>query len=224
MGPGPLRAIAREAGTKWTDNRDSIKRTHFRDLATSFARVLQNHSPLKNRAQGRPGARCTRGLVCKHAQTKTHTSIQVQRKQSGLPCAMVLRLIPCYPRRSFLATVTPKKLASRKLDTSTEASGPHDFAVRVSAVRPAAPSRPSLPASNVRGDRETPLLRVRDGVRSEADLPSRSTTIRCDTLARRAIQQMGVKVYLTARCLRCMSAILSSRCRRHRRAVRPRFS
>jgi len=32
------------------------------------------------------------------AQSKTHTSIQVQRRQSGLPCAMVLRLISCSPR------------------------------------------------------------------------------------------------------------------------------
>jgi hypothetical protein len=31
--------------------------------------------------------------------SKTHMSIQVQRKQSGLPCAMVLRLISCSPRR-----------------------------------------------------------------------------------------------------------------------------
>ena len=36
-----------------------------------------------------PGARCTRGLVCK-MQKKAHTSIQVQRRQSGIPCAMVL--------------------------------------------------------------------------------------------------------------------------------------
>jgi hypothetical protein len=33
-----------------------------------------------------------------NGQTKTHTSIQVQRRQSGLPCAMVLRLITCSPR------------------------------------------------------------------------------------------------------------------------------
>src|SRR6478609_1404659 len=32
------------------------------------------------------------------AQSKTHTSIQVQRRHSGLPCAMVLRLISCSPR------------------------------------------------------------------------------------------------------------------------------
>jgi hypothetical protein len=44
----------------------------------------------KQRAQGRPGARCTRGLMCKDGYSKTHMSIQVQRKQSGLPRAMVL--------------------------------------------------------------------------------------------------------------------------------------
>jgi hypothetical protein len=49
-----------------------------------------------------PGARCTRGLVCKVAQKKAHTSIQVQRRQSGIPCAMVLRLMPCSPRRRIL--------------------------------------------------------------------------------------------------------------------------
>ncbi len=54
------------------------------------------------RAQGMPGARCTRGLVCK-MEKKTHTSIQVQRRQSDIPCAMVLRLITCSPRRSGFA-------------------------------------------------------------------------------------------------------------------------
>src|SRR6266702_7333803 len=50
-----------------------------------------------------PGARCTRGLVCKmHKEMR----IQVQRRQSGIPCAMALRLMPCYPRRRIrLATV-----------------------------------------------------------------------------------------------------------------------
>jgi hypothetical protein len=39
------------------------------------------------------------------------------------------------PVTGFLATVASKKLASQKLDASIGASGPHDFAVRVSAVR-----------------------------------------------------------------------------------------
>jgi hypothetical protein len=40
------------------------------------------------------------------AQNKTPTSIQVQRRQSGIPCAVVLQLISCSPRRSgFFVTV-----------------------------------------------------------------------------------------------------------------------
>src|SRR4029077_4933687 len=66
-------------------------------------------------------------LVCKSVQ-KTHTSIQVQSEHSGIPCAMVLRLIPCSPRRRIrLVTVTdglkdcPNPVGSthlRQLDTS----------------------------------------------------------------------------------------------------------
>ena len=68
-------------------------------LATAFARGLQiAFAPKRKRAQGKPGARCTRGLVCKLCIKKTHTSIQVQRRQSGLPCAMALRLISRSPR------------------------------------------------------------------------------------------------------------------------------
>jgi hypothetical protein len=46
-----------------------------------------------------------------------------------------------------------------RLDASVGASGPHDFAVRHGAARPASPRRPSHPAPNVRDDREAPLLR-----------------------------------------------------------------
>jgi hypothetical protein len=52
---------------------------------------------------------------------------------------------------------------SRQLDASVEASGPHDFAVRESAIRLMTPPRPSHPAPNVRDDRDTPLYSRRDG-------------------------------------------------------------
>jgi len=39
------------------------------------------------------------------------------------------------PVNGSFATVIPKKLASRALDASTAASGPHDFAVRFMRVR-----------------------------------------------------------------------------------------
>jgi len=56
-----------------------------------FSREVLSFLPalFKERAQGKPGARCTRGLACKKGR-RAHTSIQVQRKQSGLPCAMGL--------------------------------------------------------------------------------------------------------------------------------------
>ena len=67
-----------------------------------------------------PGARCTRGLVCKDALNKTHTSIQVQRRQSDIPCAMVLRLMPCSPRRRIRLVTVAHGLAVRivRLDYS----------------------------------------------------------------------------------------------------------
>ena len=47
---------------------------------------------------------------------------------------MVYGLYVVSPVIGFLATVADEKL--RRLDASTEASGPHDFAVRFSAIRP----------------------------------------------------------------------------------------
>ena len=114
--------------------------------------------------------------------------------------------------------LSPSQAAMRKhrcpLDISVGISGPHDFAVRVSAVRLEAPKRPPHPASNVRDDRETPLMWARDVADSAGDLGARSTAtdwhdgqitchaltacqgnahpgmtmVTCSTLARRAIQ------------------------------------
>src|SRR5438067_3461676 len=54
-------------------------------------------------------------------------------------------------------------ITSAKLDASVEASGPHDFAVRLSTVRQPCCQRPPHPVPNVRDDRETPLCVGRDG-------------------------------------------------------------
>jgi hypothetical protein len=82
-----------------------------------------------------------------------------------------LQLTSRSPVTGFVATVAPEKLASRELDASTAASGPHDFAVRIMHVRLARKSRPPLPAPNVRDDREVPLMWARDGVSFSFDLP-----------------------------------------------------
>src|ERR1700704_5791075 len=79
------------------------------------------------------------------AQGKTHTSIQVQRRQSDIPCAMALRLTSCSPRRSGLFdTVVSRDMARwpgrasappQDLTPTIEASGPHDFTVHFSIAR-----------------------------------------------------------------------------------------
>src|SRR5882724_8948659 len=66
--------------------------------------------------------------------------------------------------RAFLPPSSPRSFASRELDTSVGASGPHDFAVRSSIIRPREIIAPDAAASiasrlNVRDDREAPLLR-----------------------------------------------------------------
>jgi hypothetical protein len=68
---------------------------YLRLLATRCARVLQIHSPLKTKGavrsqEGRreDRVRAAPAVSCANAYTeKAHMSIQVQRKQSGLPCA-----------------------------------------------------------------------------------------------------------------------------------------
>src|SRR5665213_1502347 len=97
--------------------------TYFHILATAFVRGLPFRSlPRNKRAQGRPGARCTRDLVCNVHQKKTHTSIQVKRKHSGLPCALLYDLLRALPGdRAFL----PPSLTDRSASL-TPASGRQD--------------------------------------------------------------------------------------------------
>src|ERR1700694_4087653 len=93
---------------------------------------------------------------------ETHTSIQVQRRASDIPCAMVLRLITRSPRRRIrLVTVAGELTAYprpvgptclRQLDTSNgcqdhTASPSAKSAVRLRAVdRSQAETRPAIPS------------------------------------------------------------------------------
>jgi hypothetical protein len=112
--------------------------------------LCQSSRP-KERAQGMPGACCTRGLVCNKCASKTHTSIQVQSEHSGIPCTIVLQLIPCSPRRRIrLVTVIGglkvlrARLGSqhlRRLDTS---NGCQDHTALLYATRLRQEASPGL--------------------------------------------------------------------------------
>ena len=126
--------------------------------------------PSKQRAQGMPGARCTRGLVCKSVQKGAHEHTG-SAEASDIPCAMVLRLISCSPRRAGLVVTVARGIAldpigsmrNHELDASIGASGPHDFAVRIRAVRQRHIRVHRIP-SRACDDRETPLVSGRDQI------------------------------------------------------------
>src|SRR6266545_3677342 len=61
---------------------------------------------LENEGAGNAGCALHPRSRVQDAQKNAHTSIQVQRRQSGIPCAMALRLISRSPRRRIrLVTV-----------------------------------------------------------------------------------------------------------------------
>ncbi len=104
--------------------------------------------PSRKKGAGNAGCALHPRSRVQNGQRKTHTSIQVQRRQSGIPCAMALRLTSRSPRRIGLSCLRRLRIAgssapgradlpSADLTPTTEASGPHDFTVRFSIVRPA---------------------------------------------------------------------------------------
>jgi hypothetical protein len=95
--PRPFGSVT-DASEYWIV-RSSRTMTNIGVLATACARVLQIHRPPKiKRGRREDRVRAAPAVSCARVDKKTHMSIQVQRKHSGLPCAMALRLIPCSPR------------------------------------------------------------------------------------------------------------------------------
>jgi hypothetical protein len=95
-----------------------------RDLAARDARALRRMTALsKQEGAGKTGCALHPRSRVPCYWVKMHTSIQVQRRQSGLPCAVVDRLIARSPRcpgflatvirRSFVPTAAVKRARSR---------------------------------------------------------------------------------------------------------------
>jgi hypothetical protein len=142
----------------------------------------------RKRGAGNTGCTLHPRSRVQNAQRKTHTSIQVQRRQSGIPCAMALRLISRSPRRRIRLVTVAAGLMGKSNPVGSisppaawhqqRVSGPHGFAVRISAVRPRAVARSRKTAlrtfarrrcrvhripSRVRDDARPPLLPGKDG-------------------------------------------------------------
>jgi hypothetical protein len=114
-----------------------------------------------------PGAGCTHGpRAAKKARGRTTGSAEA----TGIPCAMVLRLIRDLPGDRAFLPPSPARRGTRlcELSASVGAPGPHDFAVRDHVIRlvTCRVHRIPLPTSVTIAKR--PSYRVRD----EADDPS----------------------------------------------------
>ena len=130
---------------------------------TILARALQFIVPLSKR--GRGGAGCAlhpRSRVPRIAHL-AHTSIQVQRKHSGIPRAMALRLTSCSSRWSELVvTVAPEKRASQELFASIRGARTTRLDRTQQNHSPLKRRVHRIPRPTCRDDGDTPLWWARD--------------------------------------------------------------
>jgi hypothetical protein len=126
-------------------------------MRPSFAKSL----PSKTEGAGKTGCALHPRSRVQYVHKNTHTSIQVQRRASGLPCAMVLRLITRSPRRriplvtvargSRLVQARLGRLNLRKLDIS---NGCQDHTISpYAATRLRQQAQPGFGAVRPRADR-----------------------------------------------------------------------
>src|SRR3954469_167084 len=101
-----------------------------------------------------PGADAPAVSRAKWGREHTRSSPWVHRGNPAFPHAMVLTV--SFVISSVIGLVCHRRLAfTATLDASVEASGPHDFAVRLSAVRQQHHGVHRIPP-RVRDDRDTP--------------------------------------------------------------------
>ena len=147
--PLPLRAMADKPLEGCVSDSIVKQRADMRPrcrgaMRPSFASMatLQNNK----RAQGKPDARCTRGLVCTEC-TKNRT--RAYRSSGGNP-AFPVQWVTAYSALSLVTGLSCHHRhadRSTQLDTSVGVSGPHGFTVRHSSIRHSPPSRPPHPTA-----------------------------------------------------------------------------
>ena len=136
--PSPPRARARGGRGE--------HRARLCDLAARFARALPSISlPSHSEGAGNAGRPMRPIAACATIVVERTRVSQVTPESPGTPRAMVLRLIRALPGdHRLVATVACG--CFRKLDASIGASGPHDFAVRLTRHSSKALQRPPHPA------------------------------------------------------------------------------
>ena len=152
---------------------------------------MQGIAPLNSlRAQGRPGTGRHPWSAC--SKKRTRQNHRLSQEYPAFPARVVLTLIRDLlgDRRSC-----PRRLTVHLPQGLASAPGCQDHTTSRACiiVRPRKKSRcsnarPSHPASNVRDDRDTPLMWRRDVRKDRSDLPDETSDAPCDKVTRRAIR------------------------------------
>jgi hypothetical protein len=95
MGPGS--SPGRQPRLFFRFKCQTAERIHVRIVAARCARALGYVHPLERRGRRESRVRAAPAVSCAKLCKETHTSIQVQRKHSGLPCAMGYGLLRALP-------------------------------------------------------------------------------------------------------------------------------
>ena len=139
MGPGSALACGAARPSELArddsdfDFQSNSLKANIRNLAAGYARVLLDITLRKPR--GRRECRVKASPMARLQNKKQAAVTTGSAKSSGIPCAMVLRLIRDLPGEpGFLAPIIAR-LVTTRLGASVGAPGPHDFAVRFGAVR-----------------------------------------------------------------------------------------
>ena len=123
-----------------------------------FVRVLHHDHPQEQRAQGRPGDRCTRGPRARKIARRARDH-RYRRIHSGLPCAVVYGLLRTLPGEPACCHRHRRRCVEhrRQLGACMGAPGPHDFAVRKRCRSSIGTSASTATRLACRDDRDTPL-------------------------------------------------------------------
>src|SRR5260370_12980560 len=118
-------------------------------------------SPRKARAWGMRGAQCARSLACDKIKAHEHSHHRSTRFTRHSPRNGFTAYFVLSPAIGLVCHRRLARLLAR-LDAGVEASEPHDFAVRVSTIRPSRAARVHRIPPHVDDVRNAPLL-GRDG-------------------------------------------------------------
>jgi hypothetical protein len=123
------------AGTSPAMTTEQIALRRVRDTSACTrhayrAQVLQKRLPSKDRGRRERRVRYAPAALCAMKEGTQAKSPQVRRHHTGIPRAMVLRLISCSPRGPGFVAPVAREASPHVLDTCLGVSGPHNFAVR----------------------------------------------------------------------------------------------